>query len=102
MRKVPAGMKTCGIPSTGEVRWLDAVGVAGTAVAGTGVTVGTRVASDVAEGSTTAVAARRTAEGVDSIAGTCFPAQLARRKKRRRVGMSFFMDFPHDVKWFAA
>jgi hypothetical protein len=88
-------MKTCGIPSIGEVRSCPAaVGVAA-GVSVTDVAVGKTGCSIVAEGITTAVNA--VAVGgicveVGPATGACGPAQAARKRSRRKVGMMFFMD----------
>jgi hypothetical protein len=100
MRKVPAGMKTCGIPSMGEVRMAEAVGEGGR---GEGVgEEGEGIAVDVAGGSTFAVAVAGTRVEVGSATGTCEPVQAARRNNRRKVGMSLFMDPCYGVKRRAA
>jgi len=90
MRNFPGGMKTCGIPSTGEVRWLGGVEVDVSVGWAGRVAVG-RIASNVAEGSTLAIVAGGTAVEVGSAVGTFDPVQAARIKMRRMVRMSFFM-----------
>jgi hypothetical protein len=91
-------MKTCGIPSIGEVRiWLAGVGVAATGVSVTGRAVG-RMVSTVAEGRMAGATVGGICVVVGSAIGAGAPAQAVRSKNKRKVGMSFFMYFPRGVQ----
>jgi hypothetical protein len=95
-------MKTCGIPSTEEVRCcVVAVAVAASGVSVTGTAVGTMVVSAVAEGSTTTAAEAGTCVRVGPAAGTFAPVQAVRKQSSRKVGMFFFMDFLLGVQELA-
>src|SRR4030095_10792677 len=94
IRKVPAGMKTCGIPSMDEVRCcVVAVAVDARGVSVTGTAGGTMVVSAVAEGSRTTVAVGGICVEVGPATWTFAPMQAVRKQSSRRVGMIFFMDF---------
>ena len=91
MRNVPEGIKTCGIPSEGEVRSVDAVGVDISGDSVIAVAVGRNV-SEVAEGSMVVVAVGGICVDAGSAAGTCTPVQALSTKNRMKVVMMCFMD----------
>jgi hypothetical protein len=89
-------MKTCGIPSVGEVRSVDAVGVGISGVSVMAVTAG-RTVSVAAAGNMVLVAVGGTCVEVDSTTGAWGPVQALRRKSRMKVVMSGFMDQLYGV-----
>ena len=64
MRNFPSGMKTCGIPSMGEIRWVTGVGEATSVGVSEGRVV--EITSTVAEGITIVGAM----VGMDGVAGS--------------------------------